>query len=88
MDYTNKVKEIVQRILSVQRDNIMNIDVDAALTGEVIDADAVELVYIVIEVMNEFNVKFDANDFENYSMNTIRGIAKALEKHLHYGEMK
>lgn len=84
MDYTTKIKEIIERVLSTHQ-NDTSIDVTTALTGEKIDADAVELVYIVIEIMNEFNVRFDAEDFKNYSFNTVQGIAKALERHLHFG---
>lgn len=85
MDYTKRVKEIVAKVLSIDLNNI-DIDVNTAITGESIGADAVELVYIIVEIMNEFGVRFNASDFENYSCNTIQGISNALLKHMHDGD--
>lgn len=79
--YTKKVQEIIAKVLPLQG-QVEVVGENTPLTGSVLDVNSVNFVYIVLEIMKEFNVRFDAADFENYSFNTVAGIVNALEKHL------
>lgn len=75
------VQEIVKSVISVHH-HIESIDIDAPLTGFPTYIADFELVYIVMELMEYFDISFDASDFENYNFNSIRGIVDAIRKHI------
>lgn len=79
LDY--EVKKIIEDILSVYH-NFDEIDIDTPLTGLPLEIDPHEMVYIVLELMEKYNITFDINDFENYKFNTIRGIINAVKRHV------
>lgn len=79
LDY--EVKKIIEDILSVYH-NFDEIDIDIPLTGLPLEIDPHEMVYIVLELMEKYNITFDINDFENYKFNTIRGIINAVKRHV------
>lgn len=79
-----RVKKIVEKVLSTQH-TVIKINCDEPITGPSIDAEAVDLVYIVLEIMDEFKVTFEAEDFANYSFNTINSIADLLQRKLANG---
>lgn len=41
-----------------------------------------ELVFVVMELIEHYNIVFDSNDFANYQFNTVRGIIKAVKNHI------
>ena len=78
---TKKVRDVLAEVLS-DRQRVDSADDSTLLTGKDLDLMAVDLVYIVLELMKAFNVRFDPSDFEHNNFNTIEGIVNALEKHL------
>lgn len=53
---------------------------DQPLTGKIWDLDAVDLVYIIMEIMERYGVRFEAEEFAEYKLNSLSGIRFALEK--------
>lgn len=81
---SNVKDEIIDTVMGVinKYHDISNIDYNEPLTGERVSLDATELVYVVIELMEKFQITFDAADFENYHFNTINGIVESVLKHI------
>lgn len=81
-------KEILQRVLSclqkVKYIPAINIDYDKPLTGDTIQFSAIDMTYLLLEIMQEFNIKFNASDVSNYGFNTIRKIVSTIEKISNY----
>ncbi len=75
-----EIKNIIIEILSIRHDFIQ-IDDDTPLTGTPLKIDGEELVYIVLELMDKYQIIFDKTDFENYKFNTINGIVCAVKRH-------
>lgn len=80
MTIKQEIKNIITEILSIRHD-FTHIDDDAPLTGTPLKIDGEELVYIVLELMDKYQIVFDKNDFENYKFNTINGITNAVIRH-------
>lgn len=81
MSIESCVQEIVKSVISVHH-CVESIDIDAPLTGAPMYIADFELVYIVMELMEYFDISFDASDFENYKFNSISGIVDAIKRHI------
>ena len=55
---------------------------DEPLTGTVFQMSAIDLTYLLLEVTDEFKIRFEAADVENYGFNSINKIAKTVEEKL------
>ena len=81
MTIEQEVKNIVTQVLSV-RHTFNEIDDNAPLTGAPLKIEAEELVYIVLELMDKFQITFCKEDFSNYRFNTIKGITESVKRHI------
>ncbi len=81
MNIEHEILNIVQNVLNARHKNIA-IDADEPLTGEPINMAADELVFVVMELMEHYNIVFDSTDFVNYQFNTVRGISEAVKRHI------
>ncbi|MBQ7689550.1 MAG: hypothetical protein IJT27_10085 [Clostridia bacterium] len=52
---------------------------DEPLTGTVFQLSAIDMTYLLLEVTDEFKIRFEASDVENYGFNSINKIAKTVE---------
>ncbi len=59
---------------------------DKPLTGRVLCISSIEMVYILLELTEEFQIKFDAADVADYGFNTINGIVSIIENKLQQSE--
>ena len=50
------------------------------LTGALFHLNAIDMTYLVLELMDEFNVTFDVKDVVDYKFNTIASISKVIEE--------
>lgn len=53
---------------------------DAPLTGDIWKFQATDLTYLVLELMDFFQIRFTGTDFENYKMNSILSISTIIEQ--------
>lgn len=49
------------------------------LTGEKWNMNAIDLVYLFLEVEKIFHVSIDINEMENYEFNTVTGIERLID---------
>ena len=52
------------------------------LTGNVFRMSAIDMTYLLLELMDEFQIKFDAADVKDYGFNTINKIVNIIENKL------
>ena len=52
------------------------------LTGKKMNLESYQLVMLFLEIMEEFEVKFQKEDVMHYRFNTINGIVEEIEKKL------
>lgn len=81
-------KEILQRVLERAKKvkNTLEWDVsdnyDTPLTGNVFRMSAIDMTYLFLELMDEFQIKFDAADVNDYGFNTVNNIVRIIENKL------
>ena len=81
MGIDQQVKDIILHVLSARR-SFEKIDDDNCLTGPPLQVSGEEIVYIVLELMEKFQIVFDSSDFDDYKFNTIAGIISAVNRHI------
>ena len=81
MSRDNEIKEIVLHVLSA-RHSLTAIDENAVLTAAPISASGEEIVYIVLELMEKYQITFDKEDFDAFGFNSIAGIIRAVNRHI------
>lgn len=52
------------------------------LTGELFKLSAVDLVYFLFELENEFEIRFPPEAFDDYRFGTLAGISKIVSSYL------
>lgn len=77
----DKVLDAVKRVLSINHD-CSTLDIHSSLLHEPLAIDEIELIYIVLELMEDFNIRFDAEDFDNYAFDSMETIVHCVEKHI------
>lgn len=77
----DRVIDIVNKVLSL-RHSYDSLYKDAPLTGAPLYAEPGEMVYIVLELMETFQIVFDEEDFRDYRFNTVNGIINAVNRHV------
>lgn len=82
MDHTieSRVTEVLIRVLSVSHGDSVP-DLQTTLIGDM-GMGELDFVYMIAELMDEFGIRFDAADFENYRFNTPEAIISCVKKHL------
>ena len=76
-----EIKEIVKKVLS-PRHETDDIELDTNLTSAPLEIAAEELVYIVLELMKKYNIRFESSDFEDYKFTSIRKMAEVVKKYI------
>jgi len=76
-DVTKSVIDILRKIQPFS-DVLYEEHLDNPLTGTEMDFQDYEMVYIVLELMDLYNISFDRNDFEDYKFNSIRKISETV----------
>lgn len=82
------VKDITERVMNVLKkicynsDMITQENMDESLTGTKMGFADYDMVYVVLELMEEFKISFLKEDFENYKFNTINGICDVVKGRL------
>ena len=79
---SEEIKDMISRIISTKHE-FKTMDNDAPLTGAPLCISGEELVYIVMELMEKYNIQFDSEDFSDYRFNTVNGIIAAVMRHMH-----
>ena len=69
--------EIIEKIKGIEIDNK---DIYEPLTGRRYDMDAVDMVYLVLEIQNKFNLALSKVDFDTYKFINVKGIAKIITR--------
>lgn len=82
MNIEQEILDVVQKVALARHENV-KIDLDMPLTGTPTNLAADELVFIVMELMDKYNIVFNSKDFENYQFNTVRGIITAVKSHVY-----
>ena len=77
----NKVTEAVKRVLSVHHD-CTELGPGTPLAGGPLRVNETEYVYIILELMNEFSIRFDAADFDHYGLDTIEAMTGCVRRHM------
>lgn len=54
---------------------------DEPLTGDTWKFDAVDFIYLIMEIMESYQIQFRAEDVENYKLNSMDKIECKLQKH-------
>ena len=52
---------------------------DEPLTGDHFQMSAIDMTYLLLEVADEFKIRFEAADVESYGFNSINKIVKTVE---------
>ena len=69
------INRIVDVLLKVKKSDKYQVEkFNLELTGCYFDFDECDMVYLTLELTNEFNVDFEESDFLNYNFNTINKI--------------
>lgn len=79
-DLDSRVTAVITRVLSVHRDPAEP-DSRTPLAGGPLHVSEIEYVYIIMELMEEFGIRFDAADFDNYSLYTVEELAGCVRRH-------
>ena len=77
----DRVLSTIKRVLTINHD-CSSLNTQSSILHEPIAVDEVELVYIVMELMEEFGIRFDAEDFDNYAFDSIETIICCVKKHM------
>lgn len=73
------VKTIVEKINTIKNKVVCSAeDINEPLTGKKIGFGARDLVYLMLELMEEYNIGFEAHEVENYKFNTIEAISNTV----------
>lgn len=80
-DIENTVYDIVTRVALSRRESC-SLERDTPLTGSPLFLSGYEMVYVVLELMDIFQITFRAEDFADYRFNTINGIIAAVRNHI------
>lgn len=75
----NRIIEIIEFVNKDVKINRQS-DLDKQLTGYDIGLYGIDLVYIYLEICNEYGIVFESDEIEDYGFNTINGIAKNVQK--------
>lgn len=75
---TNKIVTIVNKV-RFNSQPIAEKDFDTPLIGKYFGIDDEDLVFIFLELMEEFKIKFTLNDVSDYKFNSINKIAETIE---------
>lgn len=81
-------KEILERVIShakkIKDTSALDIsdNYNEPLTGNVFRMSAIDMTYLLLELMDEFQIKFDAADVNDYGFNTINKIVNIIENKL------
>ena len=55
---------------------------DIPITGNIIAYDSVDMVYLILELQKYYQIKFTAEDLNEYGMSTINKIAQIIQSKL------
>ena len=80
-DIYEKIWKIIEKIKGLQ---INDRDMLEPLTGRKYDMDAVDMVYLVLEIQNNFNLTLLNVDFEAYKFISVDGIVKIIKEKMDY----
>ena len=80
-DLEKKVLEIIRKVAESGHQKT-EIRLDDHLLAPPLSLEPYELVYIVLELMEQFQITFSKDDFDEYGFGTPRGIIHAVERHL------
>lgn len=81
----DRVAEVIKKVLSLNHD-CSQLEPNSSLLCEPIGMNDVEFVYIVIELMEEFDIRFCTEDFDNYSFVSVEAITNAVKRRLNSKE--
>lgn len=70
--------QILQIVKKIKMIELSCNDFDEALTGLKISFDAIDMVYLVLEIKKAFKIEFVEEDFLNYQFNTINSIVNTI----------
>jgi acyl carrier protein len=76
-EITYNIIEIMNKI-RYQPEVYVEENFNITLTGDTIQWCELDLLYLVIELIEEFGVCFEKKDFENYRFNTINDIVNII----------
>lgn len=75
---TNKIVTIVNKV-RFNSQPIAEKDFATPLIGKYFGIDDEDLIFIFLELMEEFKIKFTLNDVSDYKFNSINKIAETIE---------
>ena len=76
-EVTPKLIEIMNNI-NCQPKLYVEENYDFSLTGGVLQWSEYDLIFLVMELIEEFGITFDKADFENYRFNTINNVLDVI----------
>ena len=76
-EVTPKLIEIMNNI-NCQPELYVEENYDFSLTGGVLQWSEYDLIFLVMELIEEFGITFDKTDFENYRFNTINNVLDVI----------
>lgn len=76
-EVTPKLIEIMNNI-NCQPELYVEENYDFSLTGGVLQWSEYDLIFLVMELIEEFDITFDKADFENYRFNTINNVLDVI----------
>ena len=76
---TDKIISVINEVRH-SSESISENEFDIPLIGEHFGLDYQELVFVFLELMEEFKIKFALEDVKDYGFNSINGIADSIER--------
>lgn len=81
MKEMEKIKEIFVKI-SGKKELYREENFNAPLTGEVMNFSMQDMIYLLIEIEEAYDIHFSKNDVENYQFNTLNNIFNIVKSKL------
>lgn len=79
MDTDKKLFEIMQKFIDMDRlPQLWESGKELSLTGKEWQMDAIDLVYLFLEVEKTFHISIDTSKIGNYGFNTVTGIERFI----------
>jgi len=80
-DILNRVISRIKRVKNTPALDVIE-NYNEPLTGNVFRMSAIEMTYILLELIDEFQIKFDAIDVNDYGFNTVNKIVNIIKNKL------